>query len=176
MILPEYFESKVKEFCKNKNIRLINGNIPIHFKRDVDVYIENILKSDKARTKNKQYTVKSELGFIMNSMIGNLTVSSPIEVLLWDALEKADLTKEAIKQYPIGKYQIDIAYPYKKLAIECDGREYHRENQLQLERDQKRDKYLARKGWRTLRIEGIAIYGNIDLCIWKIREGLQIGA
>lgn len=173
MILPAYLEEKVEEFCKEQNIEVINGRIPMRYQKYVHNYIEKVLKSDRARTRSQQYFVKGKIGFVLNSMIGDFKVSSPIEVLLWEALEKNGLISGAVKQHPIGKCKIDIAYPDKKLAIECDGREYHRENYEQIERDQKRDKYLARKGWRTLRIEGVAIHRNINLCVRKINEKLQ---
>lgn len=86
---------------------------------------------------------------------------------------KAGLDIHCKPQFEIGTKRVDIAFPIAKLVVECDGKEFHHDNQDQIDRDQKRDIYLAKKGWRVLHIEGLAIRRNIDLCVEKIKEQLR---
>ena len=83
------------------------------------------------------------------------------------------LGKHLRTQFNIGSKRVDFAFPIAKLVVEADGKEYHRANQRQLDRDMQRDKYLARKGWRVLHIEGLAIRRNLGLCLEKIKEQLK---
>ena len=57
---------------------------------------------------------------------------SPIEIILFNFLCTYGLY--GIPQYEIGKYRADIAFPDKKLVIECDGKDFHSTPE-QLERD-----------------------------------------
>ena len=55
-----------------------------------------------------------------------------------------------VPQYAVSKYNIDIAFPGARLAIEVDGGQWH-----QTERKRASDKpktaYLIAQGWRELR-------------------------
>ncbi len=153
MILPDKYLGEVIKYCEIKNI-------PIK-KRDITRRLEEQGKMGLA----------DSIGKIM---CGIKQEESPIEEYLWEALKRTELSFLAIRQFEIGKYRIDFAFPKYKLAVECDGAEYHRANILQLERDQVRDKYLAHKGWRTLRVEGIAIRRDITYCIERIKKAMGI--
>lgn len=59
-----------------------------------------------------------------------------------------NLFPQAIMEYPIGDYCIDIALPNLKIAIEYDGSYWHNK-----EKDRIRDKLLKKIGWATLRFE-----------------------
>ena len=175
MILEEKYIEKVKKYCEINNIPIKGGMFPAKYAEEIKNYIKASLHMGRQVTAGLEASLslrlEHSLGGIMRQMSGNV-MESPIEEYLWDALKKAELSFIACRQFEIGPYRIDIAFPNAHLAIECDGAEYHRENQLQLERDQKRDKYLARKGWRTLRIEGIAIRRDINYCIERIKNAL----
>lgn len=53
-------------------------------------------------------------------------------------------------QYPVGKYFVDFGNPVLKIAIECDGKEYH----LDKEKDYRRDLELSKLGWTVFKITG----------------------
>ena len=57
---------------------------------------------------------------------------------------------EIITQYPLGPYWIDLAIPKYKLAIELDGKKYHKNRKAQ-EHDRRRDAYMQRLGWKVMR-------------------------
>ena len=60
--------------------------------------------------------------------------------------------KNYIKEYPIENYSIDFAWPKKKLAIEIDGEQHQRFDDVK-ERDKRKDQILTENGWKILRIE-----------------------
>lgn len=179
MILEDKFLKEAVKFCRIHDIPIKNGRIPEEYVDDIQEYIKQRMDKERAITRRLEESIslkiESSLGGLMQKMQG-MIIDSPIEEYLWHALEKEELSFMARRQFEIGPYKIDIAFPMAKVAIECDGAEYHRSNQLQLERDQKRDKYLARKGWRTLRIEGIAIRRDISYCIERIKQALRVFA
>lgn len=84
------------------------------------------------------------------SEISWTTMFSPIEMQTWYALRsfgKAPM----YPQYPVGKYFVDFGNPATKVAIECDGKEWHMDR---AEEDAKRDKNLNDMGWDVYRICG----------------------
>jgi very-short-patch-repair endonuclease len=173
MILEEKFLSIIQDFCDINKIKVVNGRIPEIYSSQIQGYIKKRLQHERAITRNLEKQNEMKIGNIASRILFGIQVlDSPIEQYLWDAIEREGLDYLARRQFEIKPYKIDIAFPIARLAVECDGREYHRENVQQLERDQRRDKFLARKGWRTLRIEGIAIRKDIQFCIKKIKDAL----
>lgn len=73
---------------------------------------------------------------------------TPIEKALWHDIRSADLV--LYPQYPIGRYFVDFANPKAKVAIECDGKQYHQN----LEKDLKRQREIESLGWVMYRISG----------------------
>lgn len=74
---------------------------------------------------------------------------TPIETQMWSAIRcfgKAPF----YPQYPVGRYFLDFGNPSTKIGIECDGADYHTD----VERDKRRDKWLAKNGWIIYRITG----------------------
>lgn len=97
-------------------------------------------------------------------------VESPIEGKLYLAMNERRWVRECEPQYVIGRYRLDFAFPAHKLAIECDGQEFHA-SQEQRERDAERDRFLLKEGWRTMRFTGSQIHRNAISCadeIYKI--------
>jgi very-short-patch-repair endonuclease len=84
---------------------------------------------------------------------------SPIEDILLRELHLAELYP--VCQFVVGEYRLDMAFPENKIAIECDGKEWH-SSQEQIERDRNRDKYLEDLGWKIIRITGSDIYKKAD--------------
>jgi very-short-patch-repair endonuclease len=74
---------------------------------------------------------------------------SPIEQITWDLLRFFGHCP-MYPQYPVGPYFLDFGNPIVKVAIECDGKEFHQDKA----RDKKRDEYLFEQGYRVYRING----------------------
>lgn len=78
-----------------------------------------------------------------------LSIFSPIEEATWMDLRSFGNTP-LYPQYPIGKYFLDFGNPKFKVALECDGKEWH----MDKEKDAKRDLDLLTDGWHVFRIGG----------------------
>ncbi|WP_311765621.1 endonuclease domain-containing protein [Peribacillus frigoritolerans] len=95
---------------------------------------------------------------------------SPIEKRVLKALWIRDY--KATAQYPIRRYRIDVALPEYRLAIECDGKDFHSSKKAKAH-DRKRDAYLKSIGWKTLRFSGSTINGNMSKVITRIESEIQ---
>ncbi|TDL92123.1 DUF559 domain-containing protein [Vibrio vulnificus] len=95
---------------------------------------------------------------------------SPIEKKVLKALWMRDY--KATTQYPIRRYRIDVALPEYRLAIECDGKDFHSSKKAKAH-DRKRDAYLKSIGWKTLRFSGSTINGNMSKVITRIESEIQ---
>lgn len=73
---------------------------------------------------------------------------TPIESWLWHDLRAVDAVM--YPQYPVAGFFVDFANPKAKVAIECDGEEYHQDEA----KDAKRDAKLRDSGWTVYRISG----------------------
>lgn len=80
---------------------------------------------------------------------------TPIEDAVWGDIRCAALP--FYPQIPALNYFLDFADPFKQIAIECDGKEWH-----DAEKDAKRDARLMEIGWTVYRIPG-----------WKCKRTLR---
>lgn len=94
-------------------------------------------------------------------------LESPIECQLFMALLREGVASDCISQYSIGKYRLDFAYPHLKLAIECDGHDYHASKE-QRGHDAERDRFLLTEGWRTARFTGSQIFRDAQACAAEV--------
>lgn len=92
---------------------------------------------------------------------------SPIEWRLYNALVNKGETVEP--QVPCGKYRIDLVLRAYRIAIECDGKEFHSSPQ-QKARDRRKNAYLRENGWTVLRFSGSAINGRIGKVLERIEK------
>lgn len=74
-------------------------------------------------------------------------ILTKIERVMWDEIRSEGLP--FWPQFPVGKFMVDFADPMKKIAIECDGAEFH-----DPDKDARRDVELLSAGWKTFRIQG----------------------
>jgi very-short-patch-repair endonuclease len=83
------------------------------------------------------------------------------EGLLWRAIKagKADGLKFR-KQHPIGPYVLDFYCHDASLCVEVDGASHGFGNRPEL--DARRDRWLAEKGIRTLRISASLVLDEVD--------------
>lgn len=80
-------------------------------------------------------------------------------------------------QSKIGSYSADFLITccfkglYSRVAIECDGHNFHEKTKEQAQRDKARDRYFASKNIVVLRFTGSEIYKDVDKCVEEI-EGI----
>lgn len=84
--------------------------------------------------------------FWSNGMV-NMT---PIEYWIW--AEFREINAIVYPQFPVANVFVDFANPAAKVAIECDGAEFHQDR----EKDRLRDERLQALGWTVHRIPGWA--------------------
>lgn len=79
---------------------------------------------------------------------------TPIERNVWSDIRHLGLP--FYPQFPVGKYYIDFADPFRKIAIEVDGRIH--DDELARQRDRAKEAFLRGRGWHVLRIPGYTTY------------------
>ena len=96
---------------------------------------------------------------------------SPIEAIMRDALQKAGIAAgQQVPVYHEGRLLtvLDFLVETGKLAIYCDGYEYHYDRESVI-KDRTQDRVLQFLGYTVLRYTGSEIVGGIDRCIHGIR-------
>lgn len=116
-------------------------------------YIENIKKHyeeilPRIMSRNKGQWVAPYTDLVRWELI-----FSPIEEMTWQSLRCFGQCP-LYPQYPVDKYFVDFGNPKYKVAIECDGKEWH----MDKEKDAKRDNVLFKQGWHIFRISGADCY------------------
>jgi very-short-patch-repair endonuclease len=93
------------------------------------------------------------------------------EQLLWEcALRRRGLGVEFRRQVVIAdRYIVDFLAPASKLVVEIDG-PYHQRMQ---NADARRERKLARLGYRVLRLEAELVVHNLPCAVARIREALE---
>jgi len=80
-----------------------------------------------------------------------LAIFTPIEYDAWCEIRDANLPMWP--QLPVGRFFVDFGNPVAKVALECDGKEWH-----DAAKDAERDEILRKMGWRVLRVTGSQCY------------------
>ncbi|RYF30674.1 MAG: DUF559 domain-containing protein [Comamonadaceae bacterium] len=81
---------------------------------------------------------------------------TPIERALFE--EMRNLNMVFYPQWPVAGVFVDFANPVAKIAIECDGKAFHRDQA----KDAERDSRLADLGWIVYRLPGWACHAECD--------------
>lgn len=98
------------------------------------------------------------------------TTCSPIEEILTMVMNTRSMfIGEFVKQFPVGPYFLDVAFPKVKLCVEADGKDYH-SSPADIARDQRRDSYLSNLGWTVLRFTGTEINKSAHQCADRIQH------
>lgn len=74
------------------------------------------------------------------------------EKFLIRVINENGLNKNYIREFNVGRYSIDFAWPTYKLAVEMDGEQHERFKDI-VERDKRKDEFLIKEGWKILRIK-----------------------
>lgn len=80
-----------------------------------------------------------------------VSLFSPIEYDAWCEIRAYGLP--LWPQLPVGRFFVDFGNPVAKIALECDGKEFH-----SAAKDRIRDAELAELGWRVFRVTGSECY------------------
>jgi very-short-patch-repair endonuclease len=69
-------------------------------------------------------------------------------------------------QHVVAGYRVDLALigPCIKVAIECDGHDFHEKTKEQAARDKARDRAITAEGYTLLRFTGSEIWANALAC------------
>jgi len=93
---------------------------------------------------------------------------TPTEEALWREISGVALGVVVRRQYVIGKYIADFAVPSARLVIEVDGG-YHATRRRA---DERRDRELARRGWRVLRVPAEIVSRDLAGAVARVREAI----
>jgi very-short-patch-repair endonuclease len=80
------------------------------------------------------------------------------ERLLWSALRRQQTGLRFRRQHPAGVYVLDFYCDSVKLCVEVDGLSHD----FSAAQDAARDRWLARRGVRTLRVSAQDVLRNLD--------------
>ncbi|HYH30720.1 MAG TPA: DUF559 domain-containing protein [Pseudonocardia sp.] len=98
---------------------------------------------------------------------------SPMETRIRLALQFGGLPLPAL-QHPVGPYQLDLAYPAVRIAVEHNGRD-HLDPDRALH-DLEREAYLTGAGWVVLRFGAYLVIRRPDLVAARVRCRLVTAA
>ena len=112
-----------------------------------------------------------KLSNITPTILNSTKAESPIEKILYFELKRFGIECEL--QYQLKGIRCDIGIPSKKLIIECDGKEYHKDKL----RDKARDIPCNKQGWKVERFTGSKIWKNSRKIVLDIirKYGLKNG-
>jgi very-short-patch-repair endonuclease len=88
------------------------------------------------------------------------------EVLLWVQLQRHPGGHKFRKQVPQHPYTLDFACLNARLCIEVDGEAHNRGDQPK--RDEIRDRVMAERGFRMLRLPAYEVLKNMEGCLVAI--------
>lgn len=93
---------------------------------------------------------------------------SPIEQRLIFSLS-FELFLKVEPQIRLANYRADFGFPGRKIAVECDGHEYHK-TQEQRTHDARRDRVFTTEGWNVIRFTGSEINADPLKCAREIER------
>jgi very-short-patch-repair endonuclease len=107
----------------------------------------------------------SKLQLIATELRCSLT---PSEAALWRLINAGKTGAWFRRQVVIGRFIVDFAAPAARLAIEVDGK-YHSRRRTA---DARRDRALARLGYRVLRLKADLVLKHPEQAVALIRTAL----
>ena len=93
---------------------------------------------------------------------------TPSEAKLWDVLRGGELSVAFKRQVRIGGFIVDFLAPAVKVVVEVDGGSHRGRGAA----DARRDRKLARLGYRVVRVEAEVVLGNLAVAVREVRAGL----
>ena len=93
---------------------------------------------------------------------------TPAERRLWARLRRDALGWHFRRQHPVPPFVLDFACPSLVLAVEADGGQHNEPGE-----HERRDRFLADRGWLVLRFWNHEVLSNTDGVIAVIRAACQ---
>lgn len=93
----------------------------------------------------------------------------------WDSEELGFSLKPQVQ---IGSYRVDFLIlvhgpkGLRRIAVECDGHDYHDKTKEQAARDKKRDRDLLLAGVSVMRFTGSEIYRDCEACFAQVQQAV----
>lgn len=84
-----------------------------------------------------------------------------------------ELGKDYVREYNFYKFRLDFAWPERKICVEIDGEQHHRDV-AQQRRDKEKDALLKQDGWSELRKDWIDIFNNPKLFISEVKKFIGV--
>ena len=92
------------------------------------------------------------------------------ERILWCCISGKQLGVAFRRQFPVGKYIADFVAPSAKLIVEVDDRSH----ELKRTADARRDRNIARLGFRVLRLPAELVRTNVEEAVSRILAALHV--
>lgn len=172
MIYEKHLEQELLKYCEASGIQLRDGVVPAKYVGQVNQFLSYRMRFERNKNREIEETSKLKINPFLEAIIKS-QVESPLEEYMMGAFVEHGIFEHCQTQFQIGTKRVDFAFPIAKLVVECDGRQYHVEDGELMEKDQKRDIYLARKGWVVKHFDGLMIRRNIQLCMEEILAYLK---
>lgn len=112
-----------------------------------DALRRRLVSLPKLRWRIKELGARTMLKQLVDERAHGVT-ESKLEIRVLRALRAAGLPEPVI-QHPIGRYRVDFAYPASRIAIECDGYQFH-SGRRAFDADRTRRNALSTMGWTVL--------------------------
>ena len=77
------------------------------------------------------------------------------------------------EDHPVGGYEVDVAFPASKIAIETDGWAFHND-QPAFQHDRERQNEIALLGWQVLRFTWLDLVEYPQRVISEIRFAISV--
>jgi very-short-patch-repair endonuclease len=90
------------------------------------------------------------------------------EEILWEHIRNHKLGIKFKRQYSVGGYVLDFYCPELKLAIEIDGSQHLRKEEILY--DEERTEFLQILGCSVLRFKNIEVDKNLEKVLLRIKE------
>lgn len=74
---------------------------------------------------------------------------TPIESAVWSEIRQAGVV--LYPQHPVGRFFVDFGHPVARVALECDGKQFHRGREAL---DRERQAEIEAFGWTVYRLSG----------------------
>lgn len=166
----EIFDSYIKDAVQNYEIDL---------KEQVWLLIENRSWPSEIEKLMLLHLIFSDWAYWQKEPYTNKSISFNIDYPVdYEEDVKFPDRPHIYDQYPVGPYKLDLAIKLfsrnkqLKIAIECDGHDFHEKTKEQASRDKKRDRYLQSQGWFVLRFTGSDIYNRGPECAEEVTQFL----
>jgi len=106
--------------------------------------------------------------------VGERALELPLEVKLARLLRRSVLPVP-LRQYPVGRYRLDFAWPARRVACECDGFEHHG-SRLAWKRDRARLAAVEGAGWRVVQVTRDDVTGAAPRTLERLTFALRDAA